>query len=346
MPLRGQSRSCAIFVLRLSVTSSTFKMSQCCICNSEFRSQSADLAELVVVLLPVHRLQIIPSLKGVNHSRPRITGVINEKKLGQQIASGSELQKHTDRSRKTNTHTHMLIGVDVNSQVGACDEPDATKEEREYSATDSTYIERHAFGTQNSRGPWLRHWAVQHQAVLAITFFQKISALFQTCKDAETTGQVDTNSDHKAVIARSTYLSTSRHSKKKEERSEGEVKTSEITGASTRSTSTTHTKNTPSTQPAPARRQSQQRLKNSRNLNNATTICAATTQNEQPTTTQLRPTSGPITPTTFVETQQDVFRGRHFCWHLSRRQSCEALVLCKTLPWSTSPRASRSTTCL
>ena len=197
-------------------------MSQCCICNSQFRSHSADLAELVVVLLAVHRLQIIPSLKGVNHSRPRTTGVINEKKLGQQITSGSELQKHTDGSRKTDPH--MLIGVDVHSQVGACDEPDATKEEREYSATDSTYIGRHAFGTQNSRGPWVRHWAVQQQAVLAITFFQKISVLFQTCKDAETTGQVDTNSDHKAVIARSTYLSTSRHSKKKRKKKEAKVK--------------------------------------------------------------------------------------------------------------------------
>ena len=42
---------------------------------------------------------------------------------------------------------------------------------------------------------------------------------------------------------------------------------------------------------------------------------------------QLRPTSGPITSTTFVETQQDVIRGRHFRWHLSRRQSCEALLV-------------------
>ena len=56
--------------------------------------------------------------------------------------------------------------------------------------------------------------------------FQKISALFQTCKDAETTGQVDTNSDHEAVIVRSTNLSTSRHNnqrtakKKKRRRSE------------------------------------------------------------------------------------------------------------------------------
>ena len=34
---------------------------------------------------------------------------------------------------------------------------------------DSNYIGGHAFGTQNIRGQWFRHWAVQHHVELAIT---------------------------------------------------------------------------------------------------------------------------------------------------------------------------------
>ena len=122
-------------------------------------------------------------------------------------------------------HTHMPIGGDFNAQVGANDEPDATNDEREQNAIDSKYFGRHPRVTRNSRGQWLGHSAVQHHLVLANTFFQQQdyneatchstkhckqlddvlmnrALFFKHCKDAESTGQIDMNSDHKAVIAR------------------------------------------------------------------------------------------------------------------------------------------------
>ena len=73
----------------------------------------------------------------------------------------SELQKHTDRCRKTNTH--ILIGGDVNAQVESDDEPEVIY---------SKYTGTHALGGQNSRGQRLRHWAVQHHLILANTFYK------------------------------------------------------------------------------------------------------------------------------------------------------------------------------
>ena len=87
----------------------------------------------------------------VQHIVPRLTGVSTVKnKFRLQISSFyffphtaygheqvqlvySELQKHTDRCKKTNTHTYMLIGGDFNAQVGAID---------------SKYIGRHVLGAE------------------------------------------------------------------------------------------------------------------------------------------------------------------------------------------------------
>ena len=111
------------------------------------------------------------------------------------------------------TNTHIMTVGDCNAQVGSNDEP---------RAIDSKYIGRHALAEQNSRGQWLRHWAVKHQLTLAITLFEKQDynkatyhstkqcmqldyvllsrAVFRHCRDAEATGQIDMKSDHKAVI--------------------------------------------------------------------------------------------------------------------------------------------------
>ena len=84
-------------------------------------------------------------------------------------------------------------------------------------------IEGRTETTSHSRGQWLRHWRVQCQLILANTFFKKQDftsnvppnkqlqatrlrthekGVFKHCKDAVTTGQIDMNSDHKAVTAR------------------------------------------------------------------------------------------------------------------------------------------------
>ena len=91
----------------------------------------------------------IKHIKEVQHSGPRLMGLSYEKKKFRlQVSSVyffprtgegdehvqqvcSELQKHTDRCRKTNTH--MLIGGDFNAQFGWNDEPEAI---------DSKYITR------------------------------------------------------------------------------------------------------------------------------------------------------------------------------------------------------------
>ena len=105
----------------------------------------------------------------VQHVGPRLTEVsIVKKKFRLEVSSVhfphtgygdqhvqqvfSELQKHTDRRR--NTNTHVLIGGDFNAQVGSNDEQEAT---------DDKYIGRRPLGKHNSRHQWLRHWAVQHQ---------------------------------------------------------------------------------------------------------------------------------------------------------------------------------------
>ena len=123
------------------------------------------------------------------------------------------------------THTHMLIGGDFNAQVGANDEPDATSDEREHSAIDSKYVrKKRILVPKTAGGQWLRHWAVQHQLVLANTHFKTQEynqatyhstkhcmpldyvlmnrALFKHCKDAETKGHINMNSDRIVVIAR------------------------------------------------------------------------------------------------------------------------------------------------
>ena len=100
----------------------------------------------------------------------------------------------------------------------------ASRINEEPEAIDPKFIGRHAFGEQNSRGQWLRHWAAPHQLILAHTFFKKQdynkatyhltkhckqfdcvlvnTALFRHCEDAVTTGQIDMHGDHTAVIAR------------------------------------------------------------------------------------------------------------------------------------------------
>ena len=84
-----------------------------------------------------------------------------------------------------------------------------------------------ACGIQNSRGQSFRHCAIQHQVVLANPFLKKKKkrdhskavyhgtkhckqldfvfmnrAFYTHCKDADTTGHIDTHGEHKAVIAR------------------------------------------------------------------------------------------------------------------------------------------------
>ena len=105
----------------------------------------------------------------------------------------SELQKHTDRCRKTNTH--ILIGGYFNTQT--------TKRKQ------STPITSEDTHSESKAGQWLRHWAVQHHLILANTFYKKQDyhkatdhstkqhkqfdsvlmsrALFRHCRDAHVT---------------------------------------------------------------------------------------------------------------------------------------------------------------
>ena len=107
--------------------------------------------------------------KEAQHTGPRPTGVsIVKDKFRLQVSSvhfphtgygdsstcnkcTAELQKHTGRSRKTNTHTQYCL-----AETSTRKSEQTTKQKQ----SDSKYIGRHALGEQNSRGQWLGHWAV------------------------------------------------------------------------------------------------------------------------------------------------------------------------------------------
>ena len=138
-----------------------------------------------------------------------------------------------------------------------------------------------ALGEQNSRGLWLRHWAVQHLLMLANTLYKKQDyntatyhsskhcvqldhvlmsrALYRHCRDAEATGRIDMNSDHKAVRARIEVPTNhrTRHilrpaKKPAKQRSRGGGQRSQLGGPhGTHLPSTPGTK--PSTRPTPTR---------------------------------------------------------------------------------------------
>ena len=132
----------------------------------------------------------------------------------------SELHDTRSSSRNNNIST---CWQELNAHAGINEEQDAVDQERDHSTIDSKYIGLHAVGAQNSTLLWLKHWAVQHQLVLANTFFQKkneakhhttqqnkasnwtsysqAELFFRRCRNAETAGQVNMNSNHEAVIA-------------------------------------------------------------------------------------------------------------------------------------------------
>ena len=119
--------------------------------------------------------------------------------------------KHTQRCGRQ-THTHVQIGRDFNAQVGVNNGPSTPNTTQEALWTCNT-AEDSGSGTGQSNTSWHRQKHVlQKQEYNKATCHSTTHckrpddilinrALFKHC-NAETTGQIDMNADHKSVIAR------------------------------------------------------------------------------------------------------------------------------------------------
>ena len=120
-------------------------------------------------------------------------------------------------------HTHMLVGGNCKARIGASDEQEATNDEREHNAIDSNTLKdtqlarKTAHDSGSDNGPSNASWnwqtqssknkstAKQHttqQNTVSTSTTCSSRALVKHCKDAETTGDIDMNSDHKAAISK------------------------------------------------------------------------------------------------------------------------------------------------
>ena len=123
-------------------------------------------------------------LKEMQHSGQRLKGVTLKRMFRLQTVSAyfthvgcgdehvpqiySEFQKNSDRCRKTNTHTHLFVRGEVKANVGKKSTICHERRAKHGKQLDNVHMNR---------------------------------ALVKHCKDAEIPNQIDTNSDHKAVIS-------------------------------------------------------------------------------------------------------------------------------------------------
>ena len=128
----------------------------------------------------------------------------------------SNLQKHRQMQEDICTQTRLLDGGDVDARVGANDEQGGVDF---YFIVDTTVVRETAedsgSDTGHSQTIWYRRTRSSKQQECCNAIYHSTkqrkqldyvlmnSAMFKHCRHADTAGEIDMNSDHKAAIARS-----------------------------------------------------------------------------------------------------------------------------------------------